>query len=63
MSQWGVFRDDRDGALHVAPVLEDGRLGLRHQLTQFCPCSPRLDDDKAVELWVHQDPECGGYDS
>ena len=31
MSQWGVFREDT-GEFHIAPVLADGRLALRHAL-------------------------------
>jgi len=62
MSQWGIFRDE-DGALHVAPVLDDGRLALRHSLHEFCPCGPKLDSDPRTTLWVHQDKERGGYDS
>jgi hypothetical protein len=58
MSQWGVFHDD-EGRPHVAPVLPDGRLAVRHSLHEFCPCGPKLDGD----IWVHQDPKKGGYDS
>ncbi len=62
MSQWGVFQDD-EGTRHVAPVLPDGRLAMRHSLHEFCPCGPRLDPDHAVVIWVHQDREAGGYDT
>ena len=63
MSQWGIFHDVRDGSKHVAPVLDDGRLALNHQLTQFCPCGPKLHENPRFELWVHQDKERGGYAS
>jgi len=62
MSQWGVFIDDT-GCKHVAPVLPDGRLALKHSLHEYCPCSPKLDPDPVVVLWVHQDPEKGGCDA
>lgn len=62
MSQWGVFRAE-DGAVHIAPVLEDGRLAVRHSLHEFCPCGPKQDKEPLITLWVHQDREKGGYDS
>lgn len=61
MSQWGVFYDDK-GARHVAPVLPDGRLSVRHSLHEFCPCRPKQDSCRAIVIWVHQDREVGGYD-
>jgi hypothetical protein len=63
VSQWGVFHDDRDDSKHVAPVLSDGRLALNHQLTQFCRCGPVLDTEVRFDIWIHQDPEHGGYNS
>jgi hypothetical protein len=62
MSQWGVLKDE-DGALHVAPVDPDRRLGLKHSLHEFCPCSPRGEEYNGVQIWIHQDPEAGGYNS
>lgn len=67
MSQWGTFRDD-DGHIHVAPALPDGRLALNHSKHEYCQCGPRADQlmqdcGGDVVIWVHQDPERGGYDS
>jgi hypothetical protein len=59
MSQLGVFRAE-DGALHVAPILEDGRLVVRHSLHEFCPCGPKLDAEVRFDIWIHQDRERGG---
>ena len=66
MSQWGVFREDT-GEIHIAPVLDDGRLALKHALNEFCSCGPKreqlIEDDLVMWLWVHQDPEKGGFNS
>jgi hypothetical protein len=69
MSQWGVFHDE-DGKIHVAPVLPDGRLSVRHSLHEFCQCGVRAEQTRKrnaegylIEIWVHQDPEKGGCDS
>lgn len=63
MSQWGVFRDER-GDVHVAPVLDDGRIASNHSCNEFCQCRPRLDKaDLECEIWVHQDRERGGFNS
>lgn len=61
MSQWGVFRDD-EGVCHVAPVLADGRLAVKHSLHEYCPCGPRQEPTRADIIYVHQDREAGGYD-
>jgi hypothetical protein len=61
VSQWGVVRDDERG-IHVAPVLSDGCLDVRHQLTEFCACGPREEFiTETVSIWIHRDPERGGY--
>jgi hypothetical protein len=62
MSQWGVFREET-GEVHIAPVLPDGRLTLRHSLHEFCQCGPKPEELEKLVMWVHQDPESGGCNS
>jgi len=60
MSQWGVIRDD-EGNVHIAPLLRDGSLDLRHSLHEFCQCGVREELVTAdVSIWIHIDPERGG---
>lgn len=61
MSQWGVFYEE-DGTRHVAPVLPDGRLTVKHSLHEYCPCGPKLESENP-RIIVHQDPEKGGHNS
>jgi|AGTN01.3.fsa_nt_gi hypothetical protein len=60
MSQWGVIRDD-ENRVHIAPLLADGRLDVRHSLHEFCPCGVREEMvTEDASIWIHRDPEKGG---
>src|SRR3989304_2358637 len=56
MSQWGLFHDD-EGMGHIAPQLPDGRLALKHCLSEFCPCGPVGERDRDQIILIHQDRE------
>jgi hypothetical protein len=63
VAKWGVFLacdTDRVIEKHVLPVDEEGH--ALHVPSRNCQCKPRQDVEEP-RLWIHNDPEKGGYDA
>lgn len=61
MSYWGVWRSYTSDELHVVPCDEDGNV-IAHVCTTECWCKP-VPDGEVPDMFVHNDPERGGYNA
>lgn len=61
MSKWGIFHVEDE--IHVAPCDDDGELIGDHELEPKCKCKPVKTRYRHKTLYIHEDPERGGYNS
>jgi len=54
MSKWGVFHQTEPP--HSAPCDDEGYILPPHELSENCPCNPKLHEGR---IWAHNDPERG----
>lgn len=59
MSKWAVYENHTDQSRHAVPVDDEGELLGGHVPTTHCECGPKLKEG----LWLHFDPERGGFNS
>lgn len=60
MSLWGVVHKDNEQ--HVLPCEKDGEIQNNHTPSADCWCKPRQDAE-VRSMYIHNDPERGGFNS
>lgn len=61
MSLWGVVSNDKHEQ-HVLPCEKDGEIQNNHTPQSDCWCKPKPDTD-VRSMYIHNDPERGGFNS